>query len=157
MAKFTRDPTFFNTVSNHPKVRPWVAPPSVTGDLDVSPLFDLGAIGLITKHGGFILIPKGDDVWEPHGFFLPQEDRFYNAVNDTFVAMVITFKALRAKALELRVPIGSSQRGTGDLLTKVGFQLVGGDDDFDDYRLSVSRYNSLRDEGYYDTMALHSS
>lgn len=158
MVELSYDTAFFNAVSNHPKVRPWVAPASVTGDLDVGPLFDIGAVGLRTKNGGFILIPKGQGEWEPHGFFMPQPDRFHDALGDTVEATEWAFRHLGGiQALALRVPLGSSHRGTGDLLTKVGFLLVGGDDDFDGYRLTANRYKSLRASGYYDTMSVHSS
>lgn len=158
MVRLTYDPTFFNEVSNHPKVRPWVAPASVTGDLDVAPLFDIGAIGLLTDNGGFMLIPKGRTEYEPHGFFLPQEDRARNAYLDTVEAIEWSFCHLdEMQALSLRVPVGSSNRGTGYLLSMVGFLLGGGNNDFDDYRLTRGRYKALREKGFYDILSVHSS
>lgn len=142
MVRETTDPTFFNEVSNHPKVRPWVAPPSFDGQIDVAPLFEAGAIGLCTDHGGFMLTPSdlpwdGPDVYEGHAFFLPQEDRYERAVKDTREAVEYAFEKLGVTRIEQGVPLTSL--GVRNLLNAVGFVMTG--KPFDKNGVEVQTYS----------------
>jgi hypothetical protein len=69
IVKRTFDPTFLNTVVNHPDVRPWL---KGEGELDVShQTYNPGNFALVTERGGFLLIHHEPGRYEVHSQFLP--------------------------------------------------------------------------------------
>ena len=68
----SRDAAFLNRVVNHPAVHPWVSM-GLKGDLDITALVeDPRNVFLANEWGGFLLIAKGDYVYELHTQFLPE-------------------------------------------------------------------------------------
>jgi len=67
----TFDPSFLNTVINHPEVRPFMAPG--TEPLDVTTGVSSPAnFALVTEGGGFILHCHEPGIYEVHSQFLPE-------------------------------------------------------------------------------------
>lgn len=63
-------PDFIQSVMDHPKVRPWIAPDGIDGPLSIAAIFDQG-ICLEFDGGGFFFHRLGDGVMEVHTMFLP--------------------------------------------------------------------------------------
>lgn len=69
--KLSRDAAFLNEVLNDPSVRPHVSL-GIEGALDITPLLaEEGNFFFSTEHGGFLVLDKGDGVYEVHSQFLP--------------------------------------------------------------------------------------
>lgn len=66
----TMDADAFNLIANHPDVRPWMLG---EGEIDVSSaLANPNNIGLLSAHGGFVLIKLADGFYEAHTLFHPE-------------------------------------------------------------------------------------
>jgi hypothetical protein len=68
--RVAQSPEFLQSVIDHPKVRPWIAPDGVDGELPLAAVFHEG-IGLEFNTGGFFFHRLGDGVFEVHTLFLP--------------------------------------------------------------------------------------
>lgn len=69
----TFDASAINEVANHPEVHCWLG---VTEAVDLTPqVFDTANYTLMTEGGGFILIGRGDGVYEVHSQFKPEARR----------------------------------------------------------------------------------
>lgn len=70
------DVAFFNAVSNHPSVRPFLGGPGGAGDLsplDIGPVLAIpGVVALQTDHGGWIFVPLLAGAYELHTMMLPE-------------------------------------------------------------------------------------
>lgn len=66
----TMDPTYLNSVANHPDVRPWIGG---DGPIDMSALIaNPENIALQAEHGGFLLLKLEPTIYEVHTMFLPE-------------------------------------------------------------------------------------
>lgn len=71
MIRRTLDPTFLNSIANHPDVLPWLGAPD--GPVDVSPLVEaIQNIAIEGPAGGWILVHLEPGVYELHTMFLPE-------------------------------------------------------------------------------------
>lgn len=62
-----------NAIVNHDDVRPFVAFDDTAIPMDLAPVVaDRRNILLMAQHGGFLFVPKGDDAYELHTFFLKE-------------------------------------------------------------------------------------
>lgn len=66
-----RDPQFWNTIANHPDVRPFIGPGEAEVDLSGIVEFPLNAL-LATDHGGFAFVKHEPGRYELHTIFGPR-------------------------------------------------------------------------------------
>lgn len=117
MVSIDNDPSFWNEVANDPKVRPWIGPGEDYLDHTEILASDL-VNGWRTRHGGFLVIDRGDH-FEPHAYFAPQEDRAARALEDAF-DFVSAF-ALEHPGARLEVDTPKAGKGVNALMEAVGF------------------------------------
>lgn len=104
MIKRTLDPTFLNSVANHPEVRPWLMG---EGPLDLSPIISSpGNIALQAEHGGWVLQCISPAVYEVHSMFLP-EGRGANVKAALAEALDYVFSATDCRQLVTRIPVNN--------------------------------------------------
>lgn len=117
--RFTTDPTFLNTVANHPDVRPWLGTDGASY-VDLGVLMRLpGALALENEHGGFVFTMTGDGAYEFHTQFLP-EGRGRKGLEAAQAAAQIMFEEIGAPALQTYVP--HENLGAKWLVRFVGFE-----------------------------------
>jgi hypothetical protein len=97
--KVAETPDFLQSVIDHPKVFPWVAPDGVK-DLPLSAVFADG-VGLEFETGGFFFHRLGDGVYEVHTLFLPSTK---NALECCQAAAHFMFCATDCNRIVTKVP-----------------------------------------------------
>lgn len=110
-------PDFIQSVMDHPKVRPWIAPDGVDGPLLLSAIFDQG-ICLEFDGGGFFFHRLGDGVMEVHTMFLPGTKHVADACRAAAEYLFCGTECLR---IVTKVPVDNV--AAMRLTERVGFRL----------------------------------
>jgi len=117
LVRRTLDPTFLNTVANHPDVRPWIGG---GGPLDLSEIISRPEnIALQTPHGGWVLHRHEPGIYELHTLFL-KSGRGRGYFQAAAEALAYVFAASDAREIVTRVPV--SNRGAAMAAARCGFQ-----------------------------------
>lgn len=114
--RVAESPDFLQSVIDHPKVRPWIKPDGVDGDIPLSAIFDQG-IGLEFETGGFFFHSLGDGVYEVHTLFLPGTT---NAFDCCRAAAHFMFCATECTRIVTKVPADNVP--AWKLTEKMGFR-----------------------------------
>ena len=138
---FTRDPSFLNTVANHPDVRPWRG-------TDWKSFFEIGvllrqtgAFALQNEYGGFVATLTGDGAYEFHTQFLP-EGRGRKVLEAALEATRMMFEIYGAPALETYVP--HDNLAAKWMVRFVGFDRTHEDADASYWRLTREAWQARR-------------
>jgi len=117
LVRRTLNPTFLNTVANHPQVRPMVGG---EGPLDLSALIaDPANIALEAEHGGWVLARHEPGIYELHTLFTPAgRGRACRQAARAMLAYVFT--ATDAREIVTRVP--AHNRGAAFAAALFGFE-----------------------------------
>ncbi len=105
----SRDAAFLNRIVNDPSVFTGATMGLAREPVDMTPLvMDERNLFLANEHGGFLLIDKGDGIYEIHTQFLP-EGRGKSAIVAGRDAMKYMFVETSAKALMTFCPLDNPQ------------------------------------------------
>lgn len=105
----SRDAAFLNRVVNDPSVLPWVNLGLFPDGIDTKPLVENDRnLFLANEHGGFLLVDKGDGIYEIHTQFLP-EGRGRSAIEAGREAMRYVFTQTAIQALMTFCPLNNPQ------------------------------------------------
>jgi len=118
----SRDAAFLNRVVNHPAVHPYVSM-GLKGDLDITALVeDPRNVFLANEWGGFLLIAKGEFIYELHTQFLPggRGKLAYEAGRDGCAYMFT-----RTDCLRIDTYIQKGHKATERYARSVGFRQWG--------------------------------
>ena len=111
MIALSRDAELLNRVVNDPSVFPFVSL-GMEGPFDMSPLVnDERNLFFANEHGGFLLINKGDRIYDIHTQFLP-EGRGRSAIRDGREAMTYMFTHTDCRALMTFCPLNNKPAAT---------------------------------------------
>ncbi len=122
MIELSRDAWFLNYVLNDPSVFPWVSL-GTEGPLDITPVLDNPRnLFLKADHGGFLLIDKGEGVYEIHTQFLPA-GRGRGARTAAREAMRYMFTQTDCKMLVTHCPVDN--KASAWLALSAGMQKAG--------------------------------
>lgn len=112
----TLDPTNFNTVCNHPEVRPWLAG---EGTLDVSDhITNPYNFAFEIDGGGYILLNQGNGLYEVHSQFVPEARRYSMRVMRDAMDYVFT----RTDCIALITQLPDNNPAATSLARKGGFK-----------------------------------
>jgi hypothetical protein len=112
----TLDPTFLNTVANHPEVRPWIGG---VGPIDLtSTLADSANFALQTDDGGWVFVRHEPAIYELHTLFL-RRGRGRACVTAWREASRYMFCATDCREIVTKVPVNNL--GAAFAAQKCGF------------------------------------
>lgn len=128
MIEHSLDPTFINSVANHPEVRPWLGPDvhgAYDSKLDVEPLMRSGqAFALVAPGAGGFFVQRLDpreQEYECHTMFLP-EHRGAIAFQAACEALDWLFANTYCQRLYTQLPDGNAPARL--LARRVGFEII---------------------------------